>query len=116
MLTILSLLLLKHWYVDFVQQTSEHIQHKGTYGHPKGIEHSLWHGLYTALIFFLVLSFEEAVLLGLADFVLHYHIDYVKIQYGEKDLKEKRFWSHFGLDQFAHQITYILLTAIAMGL
>jgi hypothetical protein len=116
MLSILGLLFLKHWWVDFVHQTPEHIKYKGIYGHRKGIEHSAWHGALTALIFLIVCPLDIALWLGLADFLLHYHIDYVKIKHGEADISKKEFWNHFGLDQLAHQITYILLTSIAIAI
>lgn len=115
-LTILFLLMLKHFFVDFVHQTPEHIAHKGTYGHLKGIEHSAYHGALTALIFWVWVSPDIAVFLGLVDFFLHYHIDYVKIKYGEKDSTKKEYWVQFGLDQLAHNLTYILLIFIMIGL
>lgn len=114
MLSILCLLFFKHWYVDYVIQTKYHIEGKLIYGNLKGIEHSLWHGILTSLIFGLVVPVHLALLLGLADMVLHYHIDYVKIKKVKlKDEKQRSFL--MGFDQFAHQITYIILTAIAMG-
>jgi hypothetical protein len=114
-LTALTLLVIKHFYVDFVHQTYEHVQHKGTYGHPKGLEHSAWHGTLTALVFWIWLPPIDALFLGLVDFFLHYHIDYVKIRYGERDHTDKRYWIHFGLDQLAHTLTYIFLIWIMIG-
>lgn len=113
MLLVLILLQIKHYYADFVWQTSDHIKYKGEYGHIKGIEHSLHHSGLTALIFLPFVGLELALILGLVDFVLHYHIDYVKIRYGEKNIATKDFWTHFGMDQLAHQITYVLLILIA---
>jgi len=116
MLSILCILFLKHWYVDFVSQTDEHKIAKATYGSLKGIEHSLWHGLLTALIFGLVVPPYLSLLLGLLDMILHYHIDYIKIQLRTKELSEKTYRSISGFDQFIHQLTYVFLTAIAMGI
>lgn len=113
---ILSLLMIKHFYVDFVHQTTEHVINKGTYGHPKGLEHSIWHGALTALIFYIWLEADVALLLGLVDFFLHYHIDYVKMRYGEKDSTKKTYWVQFGFDQLAHNLTYILLILFMIGL
>ena len=115
MLSILGLLFIKHWWFDFVHQTPEHIKYKGVYGHLTGMAHSAWHGLFTAIIFCIVCPLDIALWLGLADFLLHYHIDYVKMHYGEQDISKKEFWRHLGLDQLAHQITYILLTSIAIA-
>jgi hypothetical protein len=110
------LLLIKHFYVDFVHQTVEHVQYKGVYGHPKGMEHSAWHGILTALVFWIWVPITHAVLIGLIDFFLHYHIDYVKMRYGERNFSTKTYWIHFGLDQLAHNLTYILLILITIGL
>lgn len=107
--------MIKHFYVDFVHQTPEHVQFKGVYGHFKGIEHSLWHGFLTAVIFWIWFEPIWAIFIGLIDFVLHYHIDYVKMQYGERDPSKKAYWVHFGLDQLAHNLTYIILILIAIG-
>lgn len=115
MILILTLLAVKHFYVDFVLQTKEQIECKGIYGHPKGLEHSAWHGALTAIIFWFWLSSSEALFLGLVDFFLHYHIDYAKMHYGEKDSSKKEFWVHFGLDQLAHTLTYIFLILIVIG-
>lgn len=112
---ILSLLMIKHFYVDFVHQTSEHVKFKGVYGHFKGIEHSFLHGLFTAAIFWIWFDPVWASIIGLIDFVLHYHIDYVKMKYGEKDPNQKAYWVHFGLDQLAHNLTYIFIIFIAIG-
>lgn len=116
MLSVLFLLFFKHWYIDFVRQTDEQVKYKGVYGHPVGLGHSAEHGLATALIFCIFISFGWAIFLGLVDFVLHYHIDYAKMRYGNRDIKTKQFWAQLGLDQFAHQITYLILTAFAVAI
>lgn len=114
-LAILTLLVIKHWYFDFVHQNDEHVKHKGIYGHPRGIEHSAWHGFATFLIFWLVLPLQAAVFVGLVDFFLHYHIDYVKMRYGNRDMTTKQFWAQLGLDQLAHMLTYIFLIWFMIG-
>jgi hypothetical protein len=53
-----------------------------------------------------------ALFLALLDFVLHYHIDYAKVKYGEADTNSSRYWNHFGLDQLAHYVTYLVIVAI----
>lgn len=108
----LILLQIKHWYIDFVNQSDEEVAHKGVYLNWLGIKHSLKHGIATAIIFLLFVEFEGALLLGFIDFVLHYHIDYCKMRYGNRDIKTKQFWAQLGLDQLAHQITYLGLVAL----
>lgn len=115
-LIILSLLMIKHYYVDFVHQTVDHVTNKGIYGHPKGLEHSAWHGFFTVVIFCIWFPFSGALFVGLVDFFLHYHIDYFKMKYGEKDSTTKQYWKHFGLDQLAHNLTYIFLIILTIGI
>jgi len=109
-LTLLGLLFIKHYIVDFVLQTQEEIKHKGTYFHWQGIKHSLKHGVGTMVVFgFAQISIIGIIILGLIDFVLHYNIDYVKVQYGVKDMTTPQFWNELGADQMAHYFTYLLL-------
>lgn len=114
---LLLVLQLKHWYVDFVNQSSAEFQAKQIYGDKIGFYHSAKHGIGTAICVWLVLGFPGfflAVLMGLLDSVLHYHIDWTKQNYGCKDLTNKVFWAHLGLDQLAHQITYIIILGIVL--
>lgn len=108
-LIILFLLQIKHWYVDFVNQSAEELAYKGTYMEWRGLTHSIKHGLLTALILIVFIVPEWALLLGALDFIAHYHIDWYKMNYGATDIKTKQYWNHFGLDQMAHQFTYIMI-------
>ncbi len=50
-----------------------------------------------------------AAALFAAEFVLHYALDYSKIQYSKGvhiDTDPSRFWALHGIDQLAHQLTY----------
>lgn len=108
----LVLLQIKHWYIDFVNQTSEEVQHKGIYFDWRGMKHSIKHGIATFLILSLVTGFQYivfALFLAIVDFVTHYHIDWVKMNYGNRDIQNPQFWNHLGLDQMAHQVVYILI-------
>ena len=110
---ILIALQLKHWYIDFVNQTQTEVISKGHYGELSGIMHSLKHGIGTGLIFLLVDPYLVAPI-GLLDFILHYHIDWTKRNYGNQDIQDKRFWAHLGLDQMAHQLCYIGYVAMVV--
>ena len=112
---LLGALFVKHYVVDFVLQTQEQIDNKGIYGNWTGLKHSFDHGAFTAMIFWAFgLSLETSVVLGMIDMAVHYHIDYVKMRWGTKDLHTKAFWMQFGLDQLAHAITYIELVYLAI--
>lgn len=103
---LLFLLQLKHWYVDFYDQTMDEVYSKGNYGEPLGIFHSLKHAIFTFYIFAWVdLCFGYVVFF--LDFLLHYHIDWLKRNYGNQDINDPKFWNHMGLDQMVHQLCYI---------
>ena len=107
-LVILILLEIKHFLADFVFQSDYQIQHKGTYGHWGGIQHSLYHSVGTAAIFALFTPWF--LILGLLDFLIHYHIDWAKMninQWRSVTIKDREFWIWLGADQLAHQFTYI---------
>ena len=105
---ILILLFFKHFIFDFVLQTKSMILYKGIYGHWYGIKHSLYHGLATILILILF-NVQSAIMLGILEFIAHYHIDWIKVKFGSKNISTDRFWIEFGLDQFAHSITYLII-------
>jgi len=109
---ILLLLQIKHFLIDFVFQTEQEILHKGTYLHPIGFMHSVKHCIGT-LIVFSIFSCSMAGPLAVLDCLIHYNIDWMKMNYGCKNLKLKEFWVHFGLDQFAHQLTYLFIAYLS---
>lgn len=114
-LFLLLLLFIKHWYVDFVNQNNEEVVSKGIYGDFNGIMHSLKQGAATLVCVLAVTGmsypsyFFYAMMLGLLDFIVHYHIDWIKMNYGNRDISTPQFWNHLGLDQLAHYITYLFI-------
>jgi hypothetical protein len=116
---LVILLQIKHWYIDFVNQTMEEVQHKGIYLDWLGVKHSLKHGIGTMLVFTILSPGYTAVALGMIDFLIHYHTDWVKTKINDyfdwDPLYTKEFWWLFGFDQLVHQLTYILLIAIVIG-
>jgi len=118
---LLLLLQIKHCYADFVIQTYKQTVHKGIYRDPIGISHSVDH-VWTSLVALLVFSFFYTtnpftiMWLCIAEGILHYHIDFVKVKFGSKDQTKPIFWAQFGLDQLAHQVTYLLMAALLLKL
>ena len=111
-LILMFALQVKHYYADFVIQTYVQTVRKGIYRDPVGISHSLDHvicSLIALLIasFFVAISMPLALLLCLAEGILHYHIDWTKVHFGIKDNTKPLFWNQFGMDQLAHQLTYL---------
>jgi hypothetical protein len=103
---------IKHYYADFVIQTYQQTVRKGIYRDLVGISHSMDHILASLVILFVLsfvipLNLQLGVLLCVLEGIIHYHIDYAKVKFGCKDITKPLFWNQFGLDQLAHQLTYI---------
>jgi hypothetical protein len=107
---LLIFLQIKHWYIDFVNQTSTEVAGKGIYGNFDGINHSAKHGIGTMIAIIMALGLPIialAAIIAMVDAILHYHIDWTKMNFGNRDIETPQFWNHLGLDQMAHQICYI---------
>jgi hypothetical protein len=115
---LLALLFVKHWYIDFVNQSMEEVTGKGIYGNAYGIMHSIKHGLGTFAVFWLFIGdIEYSLLIGFIDFVLHYHIDWLKININKRynyTTENPQFWAWLGADQLAHSLTYLGLVWLAV--
>lgn len=112
---ILILLQIKHWYIDFVDQSMEEVHSKGLYGKWLGIRHSLKHGLGTTACIVVILGpiyLTYAIFMGILDGIVHYHVDWAKMNWGNRDIQNPLFWNHLGLDQMIHQLTYILIIGL----
>lgn len=118
-LLLLLFLQVKHWYADFKIQTYLQTVKKGVWLDPIGLSHSTDHVLCTLvalLLFNLIhpLSGLAILIIAFAEGILHYIIDFVKVKYGCKDNTKPQFWNQFGLDQFAHQFTYLGIAYILL--
>lgn len=113
---LLALLFIKHWYIDFVNQSNEEVAGKGTYGNAHGVMHSIKHGVASFAVFWLFLNdWPMAVVLGFIDFFLHYHIDWAKMNINKRygyTIEQPQFWTWLGADQLAHSLTYLGLVWI----
>jgi hypothetical protein len=112
LLSLLLLLQIKHCYADFVLQTYMQTVKKGVWMDPVGISHTLdhvWCSLVVLFIFsfFVPVSAFAILFVVITEGITHYLIDYSKVKYGSKDNTKPIFWTQFGLDQLAHQFTYI---------
>jgi len=113
-LALFFVLQIKHYWADFVIQTYQQTIRKGIYRDLCGISHSLdhlWCSLLALLVFsfFYPISILNIIFVSAVEVVLHYHIDFFKVKYGTKDQTQSLFWNQFGMDQLAHQITYIAM-------
>jgi len=114
-LILITLLFTKHFVVDFILQTKFQWSNKGTYGHPGGILHAALHGIGTWCCFVWYAPMA-ALYLSFLDAVIHYHIDWAKMNLnasmGWKPDNSEYFWWLLGADQFLHALTYIGLVAM----
>jgi hypothetical protein len=111
-LLIILLLFTKHFIIDFPLQNRFQYSNKGTYMHPGGLLHSGLHGLgtYFCLVYFAPIA---ALYLAVVDAVLHYHIDWAKMNLNAKlgwgPTTHEEFWWLLGFDQYLHVLTYVFI-------
>jgi hypothetical protein len=111
-LILLFLLQVKHCYADFYLQTYMQTVKKGVWLDPVGISHTTDHMYCTLAIlvlfyFFAPIGVFSIIFITIAEGIIHYLVDFSKVKYGCKDNTKPMFWTHFGLDQLAHQLTYL---------
>lgn len=112
-------LFVKHFFCDFpLQACAWMYRNKGSYGHAGGLTHSAIHGVgtFSVLVFWLG---ADAWIFALIDTIVHYHIDWAKMNVSIKfDLKADNsewFWILLGFDQLLHHLTYFAIVAIAFN-
>jgi hypothetical protein len=113
-LLLLLLFQIKHWYADFKIQTYMQTVKKGVWLDPIGMSHTadhIWTTLVCLMLFsaFYPLAASTILIVAICEGVYHYFIDYTKVKYGCKDNTKPLFWNQFGLDQLAHQISYLVI-------
>ena len=116
-LLALVLFQLKHYLADFHWQSAWMLEAKGQYGRPGGLAHAGLHGALSLGVLVLVAPSMPLVigLLALAEVLLHYHIDWLKARIvtgAGIDEGDPAYWRWHGLDQAAHQLTYLAMLAV----
>jgi hypothetical protein len=117
-ITLLALLLIKHFICDFVLQTKWQVHQKGIYGAPGGIVHSGIHVAGTLVALIAVMTPIPLIATVLvAEYVIHYHIDWGKERLVRRfDWRDgARFWNAIGLDQLLHGLTYLAIAVYVIG-
>lgn len=113
---LLALLFIKHFIADFLYQPPFQWKNKGTYGHLGGLVHAGQHSLLTLLILLFFMAPALALGLSLAEFVIHYHMDWFKMWFNKKKgwgaTTHNEFWVLMGFDQLVHSLTYVGIAAI----
>lgn len=119
LLAALALFQVKHYLADFQWQTLWMVETKGRYGHPGGLVHSGIHGLLSLPVLMVAAAFSPGLFatLVIGEMVLHYHIDWAKAQINARrgiDEHDSAYWHLLGLDQAAHQVTYLAMLAVVV--
>lgn len=109
---IFAALCLKHFVCDFPIQFRYQYMNKGTYGHPGGIVHAGIHTIGTIITLMAFINpINTVILLAITEGVLHYHIDWAKMNlnkwYNLTPTNSEFFWHLLGLDQLFHYLTYV---------
>ncbi|TVP70233.1 MAG: DUF3307 domain-containing protein [Rhodobacteraceae bacterium] len=120
-LLALALFQLKHYLADFQWQSAWMVQTKGRYGHLGGVAHAGLHGALSLPVLLLVAPSMPLLiaLLVLGEVVLHYHVDWLKSRLSVGagiDQNDSAYWHLLGLDQAAHQLTYLAIVAMLVML
>ncbi|MGY6697367.1 MAG: DUF3307 domain-containing protein [Roseinatronobacter sp.] len=120
-LLAMALFQLKHYLADFHWQSPWMLANKGSYGHPGGMAHAGMHGALSLPVLVFAAPGLPAliVILMLAEIVAHYHIDWIKARSVDAQglgATDQRFWRFVGLDQAAHQVTYLAILASIVAL
>lgn len=109
-LLLVFLLFTKHFIVDFPLQTKFQYSNKGSYLHPGGLLHAFLHGCGTYFCFAWYAPLAAGYL-AIVDIVIHYHIDWAKVnlnsKFGWGPTTHEQFWWLLGFDQYLHALTYI---------
>jgi hypothetical protein len=114
-----AVLQFKHFICDGPLQTYGMVRDKGFYGRPLGLAHAALHGLGTliGLGAATAASWGLVAILALADFVVHYHVDFTKetvLRRAGWTNSDAQFWWAFAADQMLHQLTYLVLIYFAL--
>ena len=119
-LAAVAVLMCKHAVADFYLQSAYQYLNKGSYGHPGGIEHSAIHVALTPLVYLVIApaSLLLALIIAISEFLLHYHIDWLKEQVTHRNgwtAKDRGFWYALGTDQLVHGLTYLVIVGVLIA-
>lgn len=112
-LMVLLLLQVKHMFADFFLQTPAMLADRSRLWHSGRLAHVTIHaGLSLVIFVFGGAPLIFALLVCLAELITHYLIDLSKGLHSDKTgdgPDTSGYWRAFGMDQLAHQITYVAM-------
>lgn len=108
----------KHYLADYVLQTPIMLKGKDDLRAPGGYLHA---GVHVAGSLVVLVSAQTnwLTIMGLlvAEFIAHYLLDFAKIGYSKNvrfEAAPARYWQLHGVDQLGHQLTYVVMTVLAL--
>jgi hypothetical protein len=109
---------IKHYIGDYFLQPGWMLGGKGDLRRPGGYAHAAIHAALSFVVLVLCgTPLWLAAALFVAEFVVHYGLDYAKIHYSmgvHVDKEPRRFWALHGIDQLTHQLTYAAMIWIVL--
>ena len=119
-LAAVAVLMVKHALADFYLQTPYQYLNKGTYGHPGGLLHAAILVALTPFVYLVILpgSLLVAGSIALGEFLVHYHVDWLKEQILRRNqltTETPGFWRALGTDQLIHGLTYLVIVAVLIA-
>lgn len=115
-LILAGLLQLKHVIADYLLQSPYILQNRYRYGHPGGLLHVGYHVAGTVLVLAVFgTALPVIALIGALEALFHYHLDWAKDNFTRKQglgTQDSLFWWAIGVDQFLHQLSYLVMIAI----
>lgn len=112
-LILLMLLQVKHMFADFFLQTPKMLSGRSQYLHMGRIQHAFVHAVGSSVaLVVLGASSGFILLICVLEGLVHFHIDWLKGKHAEAKghgPAEGAYWRAFGVDQLAHQLTYVAM-------
>ena len=111
----------KHLIVAFLLQPPYMWKNKGKLFHPGGWLHAGLHGVTTFLLIWKLSPagddhLRQIFLLSLGETLAHFLIDFAKVNvceyFGWRANTSPNYWYMLGLDQFLHQVCYLVITLL----
>ena len=116
---LFSALLVKHYLADFVFQPAWMLRGKGSLTAPGGYAHAGLHaGASGVVLAACGIAVATVLAIMAVEFAVHFAIDYAKDRYAKHtdvERNPRHYWQLHGLDQLAHQMTYVAIAWVATG-
>lgn len=110
-MTVMTLLLIKHFLADYVFNPAYQPTEKHIYGSIGSLAHVGTHMLWCFALLVWVLPVETVAIITLFDGLVHYHEDYIKTKFlhERKGLSGRVRRCITGIDQLVHMLTYVVI-------